>query len=141
MTEEFEERDCLGGMKRALAMRPVESNESVLELGCNNKTLKRFLPKECKYVGLDDFNNAADIKHNLNKFPYPFKDNSFDVIFCLQTLEHLENPFRALEEMKRISKNDIVLGIPNVFHWRDIAINLLRKYTKQWYGSHLFSFT
>ncbi len=141
MAEELKEKDCLGGIKRALAMRPVKPNESVLELGCNNRILKRFLPKESKYVGVDYFNKAADVKHNLNRFPYPFENNSFDVIFCLQTLEHLENPFRALGEMKRISKNDIVLGIPNVFHWRDIAINFLKKYTKQWYGSHLFSFT
>jgi len=141
MTEELKERDCLGGMKRALEMRPVLTDDSVLELGCNNKILKRFLPPFCDYVGVDDFNNKADVKWNLNNFPYPFKNNSFDVIFCLQTIEHLENPLKALLEMKRISKNDIVLGVPNVFHWRDIAINFLRKYTKQWYGSHLFSFT
>ena len=46
----------------------------------------------------------------------PLEDNSFDVILCAEVLEHL--PFekfpKALKEIKRVSKNFVVLSLP---HW------------------------
>ena len=107
-----EEKDCLGGMKRALAMRPIKAGENVLELGCNNKTMKKFFLKDCNYVGVDNFNDSADVKHDLNVFPYPFENNSFDVIFCLQTLEHVENPRCAMLNLIDATQNLLIIGVP-----------------------------
>ncbi len=129
------------GVKAALKLRPVDRKESVLDFGCGqgNKEIKKAI--SCKtYCGVDFLGNC-DIRHDLNKFPYPFRNNMFDVVFCLQTLEHLENPFESIKEMKRITKRDIVIGVPNVFHWKDFAINIFKTYTPQSYGGHVFTFT
>ncbi len=68
----------------------------VLDLGCGNK-------KRAGAVGID-FNSrtAADIVHNLNEFPYPLADASFDEIYLDNTLEHLDRPVRVMEELHRI---------------------------------------
>ena len=57
------------------------------------------------YVNLDyNKNLKSDISHNLNKFPYPFKDNTFDEIYCSHILEHVEDLLKTMEELWRISK-------------------------------------
>lgn len=70
----------------------------VLDLGCGNK-------KRPGAIGVD-FNNrtAADVIHNLNSFPYPFEDSSFDEIYLDNTLEHLDDVLRVMEEAHRICK-------------------------------------
>ncbi len=70
----------------------------ILDLGCGNK-------KRPGAIGID-FNNrtAADVIHNLNSFPYPFEDSSFDEIYLDNTLEHLDDVIRVMEEVYRICK-------------------------------------
>jgi SAM-dependent methyltransferase len=61
------------------------------------------------------------------------KDNTFDLIFLLEVLEHLDYPDKALTELARILKPDgyLVLGVPREPLWR--ALNMARgKYLKDW---------
>jgi SAM-dependent methyltransferase len=43
-----------------------------------------------------------DIVHDLNAFPYPFADGSFDRIEASHVLEHLDKPFLVMKELHRI---------------------------------------
>jgi ubiquinone/menaquinone biosynthesis C-methylase UbiE len=45
--------------------------------------------------------------HNL-----PFEKNTFDLVLCNNVLEHLENPLKALTEMRRVGKKTII-RVPN----------------------------
>src|SRR3989338_8827278 len=57
------------------------------------------------YVNVDVRTSVTpDIVHNLNTFPYPFPDNSADVIELTHVLEHLEKPFKVMAELHRILK-------------------------------------
>lgn len=70
----------------------------VLDLGCGNK-------KREGAVGVDhNSRTAADVIHDLNVFPYPLEDSSFDEIVLDNTLEHLDNVIRVMEEVHRICK-------------------------------------
>ena len=51
-----------------------------------------------------DILKGADIEHDLNKAPYPFKNDSIDFIFCSHTLEHLKEPEIFFNEVQRILK-------------------------------------
>ncbi|MBS3175079.1 class I SAM-dependent methyltransferase [Candidatus Woesearchaeota archaeon] len=45
----------------------------------------------------------------------PFKDNYFDVVFCLGSLEHFLDQEKAISEIKRVSKKDsrLFIMVPN----------------------------
>lgn len=42
----------------------------------------------------------------------PFEDDSFDVVCCLEVLEHLHEPDRALRELVRVARRGLVLTVP-----------------------------
>ncbi|MCX8053452.1 MAG: glycosyltransferase [Armatimonadetes bacterium] len=72
---------------------------SILELGCG----KRREYSDSITVDICAESNP-DVLHDLNQYPYPFADNSFDVVICNHILEHLDDVVRTLEEIHRILK-------------------------------------
>ncbi len=40
-------------------------------------------------------------------------DNSFDVVYCFEVLEHLHQPDRALRELTRVAHSHVVLSVPH----------------------------
>jgi len=76
-----------------------------LNLGCGKEILSG-------YVNVDKLRlSGVDIVHNLDNFPYPFKDNSVDEIFVSHFLEHVQDLPRVMEEFGRICKNGAVIKI------------------------------
>jgi ubiquinone/menaquinone biosynthesis C-methylase UbiE len=79
-----------------------------LNLGCGTDIKEGF-------VNLDVFKfKGVDIVHDLNKFPFPFPDNSFSYVLISHVLEHVEDPVKVVEEVWRIAKNDAIIeiGVP-----------------------------
>lgn len=70
----------------------------ILNLGCG-----RDIRKGC--INLDGARlPGVDVVHNLNKYPWPFKDNEFDGVYCRDCIEHLDDLFKAMPEIKRICR-------------------------------------
>ena len=58
-------------------------------------------------------------------------DNSFDVVFLLEVMEHLDNYELALKELFRVSRKYVILSVPNEPLWR--MLNLARfRYVRHW---------
>ena len=57
---------------------------------------------------------GVDIVHDLDTLPWPFQDNTFDVIFAHSVFEHLDKQVAVMEEMWRILKHGgrIVITVP-----------------------------
>lgn len=64
-------------------------------------------------------NVKSDVKHNLDKLPYPFKNNEFEEVLMSHVLEHLNDPIRTLKEIIRISKNNskIIIKVPHAYSY------------------------
>ncbi len=83
----------------------------------------------CERRGLSDVKECA-----VEKISYP--DRTFDVITCLDLLEHVSEPVRALKELKRVLKDDgrIVITVPALkvlWSQHDEALCHLRRYDKR----------
>ncbi len=79
-----------------------------IDLGCGQK-------KREGYIGVDILNvPGVDVIHDLNVFPYPFRDNIAEEIWMDNVLEHLNDPVKVMEEVYRISCNNarIVISVP-----------------------------
>lgn len=81
-----------------------------LNLGCGNDI------KE-DYVNIDYIKEkGVDVVHDLNKTPYPFKNEEFDEIYASHVLEHLEGDwFKIISELYRILKKNgkLIAKVPH----------------------------
>ena len=103
-----------------------------LNVGCGTDIKKG-------YVNLDSHNNnGVDIVYDLNKIltgdKLPFKDNSFDIVYCSHVLEDFLTPEVILDELVRVTKGKLIIivpldttkGLTNLNHKYDFtAFNLL----------------
>lgn len=99
------------------ALSLVKHNfKNVLDVGCGKKILKKYLSGNIYYQGIDAEEGEDVISFNLEK-GIPFKNESFDIVFCLDVLEHLDNPQFLLEEILRVAKKEVIISLPNMYHW------------------------
>tara|TARA_X000000368_G_scaffold358367_1_gene301179 strand:- start:138 stop:695 length:558 start_codon:yes stop_codon:yes gene_type:complete len=88
-----------------------------LNLGCG------FFPKD-GFVNLDiNSRYPADVIHDMEEFPWPFKDKEFDYIQMDHVLEHLTDIKTTMKELYRILnvKGKLVIRVPHFSrgftHW------------------------
>lgn len=95
---------------------------TVLDLGCGDGLLLSLLKdKGVKGKGLDISENGIEkaktkgLDVSIYDFSnrLPFDDNTFDTVIMLDLLEHLYNPEFLLSEARRVSKKNIIVGVPN----------------------------
>ncbi|HEX9008235.1 MAG TPA: class I SAM-dependent methyltransferase [Patescibacteria group bacterium] len=89
--------DCLNSPKKILE---VGSRQAVNQ---NDLADLRNLFPESKYIGLDmQPGPGVDLVASAENLPFP--DKSFDVVFCLETLEHANKPWLICAEIERVLK-------------------------------------
>jgi len=86
-------------MKRTnhrIALINQYKEKSILDVGCG----ERKIPGA---TGLDiaPF-RGVDVIHNLNVFPYPFKDEQFELITMNHVIEHVRDIPATINELARI---------------------------------------
>ena len=95
--------------------------ESVLDVGCGlglDYQLYKDNNIDIEYHGIDVCKGF--IEENKRKFPdtnwywgksydLPFGKRSIDLVTCRGVLEHLEDPYKTIQEMKRVSKKYIAI--------------------------------
>lgn len=72
--------------------------------------------KKPGYINVDFYSvSEPDVRHDLEKFPYPFADGEFETIEADHVLEHLSNPFQVMRELYRIAadKAEIIIRVPH----------------------------
>ena len=106
----------------------LPNNSRVLDVGCGDGTLIKFLYNEknidvrglelneenveiCISKGLSVIEGNAETE--LGQFP----DKSFDFVILSQTLQAFYNPVTVLDHLLRIGKSSIV-SIPNFGYWK-----------------------
>ena len=126
------------------AIEALASQKRVIDVGCGRN-------KFPDSTGIDFAQNSfADVMHDLNVFPYPLADSSFDVVLCRNVIEHVQNIVGLMEEMHRIGRNgaDVVITTPHFSslysyqdptHVRHLALDSLDYFTEHTKHSNFYS--
>ena len=106
----------------------IKPNEKVLDLGCGDGTLLRYLIDARQITGrgieLSEQGVLACVRKglsvrqgNLDEGLGDYPDKSFDTVILSQTLQYIDDPSFILCEMLRVSHRAIV-SFANWGHWR-----------------------
>ena len=107
----------------------VDPKTKVLDLGCADGTLLKFLKQQKNINGygieIDPSNIEKGIKNQINIIQMNledglsvFNDQFFDTVILSQTLQVMVNIDKIMDEMKRVGKN-IIVSFPNFGLWKN----------------------
>ena len=107
----------------------IDSETKVLDLGCADGTLLKFLKQQKNINGygieIDPSNIEKGIKNKINIIQMNledglsvFNDQFFDTVILSQTLQAMVNIDKIMDEMKRVGKN-IIVSFPNFGFWKN----------------------
>lgn len=119
--------------------------KTILDAGCGEgeglERLAGLLPEHP--VGIDL--NPESVEYARERLPgakisegnlldLPFGESEFDLVLCLEVLEHIPDPAAGLAELTRVSGADIVISVPHE-PWFRLGSFARGKYLKTW-GNH-----
>lgn len=107
----------------------IKPGARVLDLGCGDGTLLRFLAEQRDTIGygveIDDAGVLACVTNGVNVVQGDmerglsgFADDSFDYVILSQTLQAVKSSERVVSEMLRVGREGIVT-FPNFGYWRN----------------------
>ena len=120
---------------RARASIQMVEGEVVLDVGCGAGSFAYHIAsKVSKVVAIDILESSIEIAKDFFSLPniefiagdlfqLDFPDNSFDCILFLETIEHVDNPVKFLNEFHRILKPNgcLIISTPNALSYSNIV--------------------
>lgn len=122
---------------------PLESINNIIDIGCGEGFIVNCLNRE-DITGVDISKNALNIAKQKNPgcnfctgsvYDLSFKKSSFDLVIATEVLEHLENPEKALQEIRRVSSSYCLFSVPNEPYFR--TMNFLRGKNLKRFGNDI----
>lgn len=104
-----------------LIQKELLETDSILDLGCGIMSTTKGIYNNI--LGVDiwpRYLNEIKNKYNTVKISMEetdrFMDKSYDVVFCLDVLEHLEYPLalKIIDECKRIARRKVIIYTPSI---------------------------
>jgi SAM-dependent methyltransferase len=123
-------------LRRVSELAAVERPRRILEVGCGEGIVLATLAARLPGAQLDGLElDEAALEEARTRCPdatlvrgdacaLPFGGQSFDLVACLEVLEHLPEPARALRELRRVARAGCLLSVPHEPFFR--LGNLLR---------------
>ena len=115
-----------------------------LDLGCGDgywsKKMKQLgynvtsIDQERTYPNVDSSHRYKNMTPaDLNR-ALPYEDNSFDLVWCAEVIEHLSNYKQTIQEIERILKPNgtYIITTPNSFFWLHYLLKILGISNKDW---------
>ena len=91
---------------------------SALDVGAGNGFSSLYAPPHIDVVATDGSwrmlsRHPGRARVIADAMALPFDDGAFDLVFCWELLHHVDAPWRALREMARVSRKNVLFFEPN----------------------------
>lgn len=141
-TDKYKKSGKIGSILLARFFKKIhslipEDISSVAEIGCgagySTNILSGYFKESVSFFASDIDPELIKIAKTKNQnvsfstesiYELNHADNSFDLVFCLEVMEHLENPEEALKELRRVTKKYAIISVPREPLWR--ILNMCR---------------
>jgi len=135
----------------ARVLRGLPPNSRALDLGCGVGHILRILPSGFEVFGVDYSTESLALAQshlpdktrllNTSAYALPFRNRSFDLIICLEVLEHLDDDDRAVAEIARILRPNghLITSVPGSYYFPEYRelMGHFRHYTPDSFSSLL----
>jgi|SRR3989344_2592418 len=99
----------------------------ILDAGCGDGELSKYIGKSFELYGMDFDKESVKIAEkrrykkiiNMDLENIKFNGKEFDKTISIQVFQYLENPNKAFEELIKVTKEEIIIAVPN-FRWLKI---------------------
>lgn len=97
-------------------LKDLPKTNQLLDYGCGQHQSKylRNLGFQVHSCDILPFNLENFTQIDPNEKSLPFADNQFDISIISEVIEHVENPWDLLLELKRVTKDKIIVTTPNI---------------------------
>ena len=118
--------------KIEIVLNLLEKHEKgrILDIGCGDGLITQMIAEKtgAEAHGVDISNGAVSKARkrgifakavNVDRQRFPFENNTFDVVFCGDLLEHLYDTEKMLEKILLLLKPDgyVIISVPNIASW------------------------
>lgn len=151
---------------RYILTQPYLEKMKVLDIACGDGYGSYYMSQYANnVVGVDIDKvtiNSAKNKYINNNLSFlegsiidlPFEDNLFDLIVCFETIEHIKEYDKAIQQIKRVLKNEglLIMSTPNKleysdkrnyknqFHYHEFYINEYKEWVEKYFRYNEFLF-
>lgn len=103
----------------------------VLDIGSKNRRYDYLFDADITAGDIIENPKMNIIKADINNLP--FKDKSFNAVLCIEVLEHIKTPKKAVEEMYRVLKNKgiLVVSLPLTYKIHDDYLRYTKSYIEE----------
>lgn len=113
----------IGKMLRDIPRQDVKVK--LLDAGCGEGFISNLLYNQFDNIEITGLEyNAEAVEYAASKNPdihfvkgdiykMPFETASFDIVLCMEVLEHLEKPEQAVKELRRVGNSAMLLTVPH----------------------------
>lgn len=112
-------REHLNSFIKRISKKHALAGKKLLEIGPQERSEVQKHFNTCTIETLDlvpDYN--PDIIGDITKFNPHIPDSTYDIVSCLEVLEHTINPFAAVSELRRITKDNGLILFSAPLNWR-----------------------
>jgi SAM-dependent methyltransferase len=102
----------------------IENSHLILDIGTSERFAKELRPYKDWFTGKNYLAGGYNPKNNFGEYNcdlhidienIPYEDNTVDSIICIEVLEHVSNPFNAIEEIYRTLKPGVKVFLTTPF--------------------------
>ena len=112
-------REHLNSFIERCSSKLADTDKLLLEIGPQKRSEVQKNFSLCKIETLDIVDDyKPNIIGDITQYNEHIEDSKYDIITCLEILEHTVNPFLAINELRRILKHDGYLLLSAPLNWR-----------------------